>query len=290
METSAITSEIKEVTPELAREWLDHNTNNRTLRRDTVTRYANDMSAGNWSLVGDSICFDESGNLINGQHRLNAVIQSDTTQLFNIMTGLAHNKNMDRGLGRTVADNVKIFSELPEICSKRLVISTMNFILKELKFDIRTVSTVYDFMKEYEEQIQNFWREVGFGRYIRKGKYTRGCTIAGFFLAYINGVSPEILQCIKGALETGMYAYPGYDYNRFLPAFKLERECADECPQTQVKRVENFLKVQTVINAIANNRQINTETIPVRREIFYDIEYKGRTLSNCITPGHILGR
>jgi hypothetical protein len=63
------------VTPTLATEWLNLNTNNRTLRENRAAAFARDMLAGNWdSQVGDHINFvAEDGLLGNGQHRLRAV-------------------------------------------------------------------------------------------------------------------------------------------------------------------------------------------------------------------------
>lgn len=71
--------EVKKVnvTPELAQRWLlQHNTHNRPLYEKVVDRYALDMKRGDWVLNHQGICFDDEGTLIDGQHRLHAVIRS----------------------------------------------------------------------------------------------------------------------------------------------------------------------------------------------------------------------
>lgn len=67
------------VTPEMAEEWLDANTENRTLRSHQVDSLARDMTAGAWQITGDPVKFDTRGILIDGQHRLWAIVQSGKT-------------------------------------------------------------------------------------------------------------------------------------------------------------------------------------------------------------------
>ena len=65
------------VTPELAQAWLDKNIGNRKLTANHVERIARDMKAGRFSFTGDPIRFDDTGRLIDGQHRLKACIKAD---------------------------------------------------------------------------------------------------------------------------------------------------------------------------------------------------------------------
>lgn len=63
------------ITPVKAAEYLALNKNNRKLNEATVERYVNMMSKGEWIMNGEPICFDRYGNLVNGQHRLTAIIR-----------------------------------------------------------------------------------------------------------------------------------------------------------------------------------------------------------------------
>ena len=58
------------VMPEMAREWLTHNTHNRPVSRQTVEQYARDMKAGRWYYTNQGIGFDVNGVMTDGQHRL----------------------------------------------------------------------------------------------------------------------------------------------------------------------------------------------------------------------------
>lgn len=73
-------SRVESVTPALAQQWLARNfKNNRPLRRQKVERLAEDMRAGRWLLTHQSIAFNHDGELIDGQHRLAAVVESGAT-------------------------------------------------------------------------------------------------------------------------------------------------------------------------------------------------------------------
>lgn len=62
------------VTPEMAESWLKANTRNRKCRKSRVKIYARDMAAGNWKFSTQGITFGTDGSLIDGQHRLSAVV------------------------------------------------------------------------------------------------------------------------------------------------------------------------------------------------------------------------
>jgi len=60
-----------------AEELLRLNTNNRPADQRKVAQYAKAMRAGEWIANGDTITLSDAGVLLNGQHRLLAVIQAD---------------------------------------------------------------------------------------------------------------------------------------------------------------------------------------------------------------------
>lgn len=98
--------EIIAVTPELAAKWLKQNTSNRHLRKRAIADYARDMAAGKWRLNGEAIKFATDGTLLDGQHRLHAVIESGVAIPFLVVTGLANEtqETMDAGRKRSAAD------------------------------------------------------------------------------------------------------------------------------------------------------------------------------------------
>jgi hypothetical protein len=80
--------QVQHVGPELASMWLEENTSNRRLSPRTVERYGRDMSAGKWKLTGETVKFGRSGRLLDGQHRLRAVVRSGETVAMLVVEGL----------------------------------------------------------------------------------------------------------------------------------------------------------------------------------------------------------
>jgi hypothetical protein len=100
------------ITPEIARRYLDLNfATNRNLVRRVIKRYAHDMQAGRWRFeASDPIRFDINGHLIDGQHRLHAVIVSGVANHFLIVRGIPVDvvHTFDTGKSRAPADALKI--------------------------------------------------------------------------------------------------------------------------------------------------------------------------------------
>ncbi len=67
------------VTPDIATKWLEGNTHNRGIDQKTVEKYARDMKRKLWVITHQGIAFDTVGTLVDGQHRLWAVIESGET-------------------------------------------------------------------------------------------------------------------------------------------------------------------------------------------------------------------
>jgi hypothetical protein len=71
---------IAELTPQVAEKMLaNQHPNQRKLREIHVLTIANDMEKGTYKWTGDPIRFDLKGRLIDGQHRLSAVVLSGAT-------------------------------------------------------------------------------------------------------------------------------------------------------------------------------------------------------------------
>lgn len=64
------------ITPQIAKEWLSLNGLNRPLDRRLVSLYSSVMTRGAWQLTGETIVFGDNGRLLDGQHRLAAIVDS----------------------------------------------------------------------------------------------------------------------------------------------------------------------------------------------------------------------
>lgn len=117
---------IEKITPKVAEGMLNANTSNRALRDGVVESYAADMRAGRWTECPMPIVFYEDGDLADGQHRLFAVIESDTTQTFSVYRGLPRSAglNIDMGLNRSLVDNARISGKgLPGLSAEMVAVA-----------------------------------------------------------------------------------------------------------------------------------------------------------------------
>jgi hypothetical protein len=84
--------EIAEVTitPELAVEMLEANKHNRPLSDQHVKRLSRQIIEGKWIVNGDSIKFSETGDVLDGQHRLWAIIYARMPVRTLVVRGIAN--------------------------------------------------------------------------------------------------------------------------------------------------------------------------------------------------------
>jgi hypothetical protein len=82
------------------------NTKNRRIRPAIVAQYARDMLAGKWVRKPVAICFNKDGLNGNGQHTLNAIVQSGCAQELLVARNCSDESIaiMDQGLRRTISD------------------------------------------------------------------------------------------------------------------------------------------------------------------------------------------
>jgi hypothetical protein len=100
-------SETILVTPKVAEEWLAKNTSNRPLRDNYALFLAEEMVDGRWRQnTGETIKFSKSEKLLDGQHRLQAVVVSGISIRFDVVFGLDDSimDVIDTGLKRTAGD------------------------------------------------------------------------------------------------------------------------------------------------------------------------------------------
>lgn len=103
----------EEINPPLAEEYLRHHKVNRPLREKHVLRYVGMMMQNQWKLTHQGIAFDSEGNLIDGRHRLTAIVRSGVT----VRMKVTRNADLDTihlvdgGIKRNLADSLEIMGE-----------------------------------------------------------------------------------------------------------------------------------------------------------------------------------
>ncbi len=102
---------LEEIGPEAAAAYLRLNSpQNRRLNRAAFRNYMAEMQAARWGMSPDAIVITVDGTLVNGQHRLEAIVQSGLTQTFWVWHGAPADilKYIDSHRRRTYQDRAKI--------------------------------------------------------------------------------------------------------------------------------------------------------------------------------------
>lgn len=68
--------EIVTVTPEMAADFLKSNDHNRAITEANIARIAWEIQAGEWEAIHQPIAFAPGGSIVDGQHRLHAIIKA----------------------------------------------------------------------------------------------------------------------------------------------------------------------------------------------------------------------
>lgn len=105
-----ITMEFVVVDPDKAREWLESMAANRRVSRVNLEALTQAMEEGRWHNDGTPIRFNKHGQLIDGQHRLWALINTDRTEEFIVMWGVDERAmtTLDTGKTRSRGDVLMI--------------------------------------------------------------------------------------------------------------------------------------------------------------------------------------
>lgn len=103
----SIVSEIVYVTPSMASQWLASNRDDqRPISRATVAKFAEDMRNDLWRTTHQSMALDKDGRLIDGQHRLSALVSAGVSLWLKVdrYAGDAPMSAFDIGRKRTSGD------------------------------------------------------------------------------------------------------------------------------------------------------------------------------------------
>ncbi len=108
-----ITVGAETIGPKEAKALLDTNDNNRNLRYGLVAKLRRDVLAGRWILNGETIKISDKGKLLDGQHRLMAVVQADRPITTMVVRGLPDtiSDTIDSGAARTFGDALRLHGE-----------------------------------------------------------------------------------------------------------------------------------------------------------------------------------
>jgi len=213
-----LSSQWIDITPEMAARWLHNNFNNRPVKEDVVKAYARDMIAGIWQPTHQGIVFNDRDQLIDGQHRLMAIVKAARTVRMMVTFGLPSKIEgremttmdcVDRGATRSVADQLKIEHGLPNGNQVAQICSSLGYLCFGEKLRRMGVGQTLEIFREFRSAadyvIENRCKQRGL----------RSAGVLGGF-AFVIAVKPNAMEMFS-RLMTG-------DFQSEYPAVQKLRE------------------------------------------------------------------
>lgn len=128
-----ITCQLETITPEVAAQYDALNKNVRNVIPSLVDRLARDMAAGRWKATHQGIAFDEDGRLVDGQHRIRAVIKSGVTVKIMVFRGITADQNLAVDCGAKRSDGVRVGLLRPDCLNPAPVAAVANALIRGLE-------------------------------------------------------------------------------------------------------------------------------------------------------------
>lgn len=119
------------ITPERAKQLLERNDINRRLRPVSVEAYARDIENGRWGKNQDPIAISKSGRLLNGQHRLSAIIKANKAVEMLVSYDVDDKCIFDTAIQRTAGDEIAIGGKVETEFSKSEYVAIARFMVGE---------------------------------------------------------------------------------------------------------------------------------------------------------------
>ena len=201
-----MTTDILEITPDLAALFLEErNTGNRRLRESHVRKLAADMKAGRWKETHQGIAFSKAGRLLDGQHRLAAVVEAGVPVRMMVTQGVSEDSYiaMDQGANRSVADATGedwLTNQVGATC--RAMMEAAGLVDRSTSI---TVGQVREFALRFEDQVRAVDALfIGMGNGLNKAPIRAAVTNG-----LVAGLDPTVAKGFVEVFRTGIMANGG---------------------------------------------------------------------------------
>jgi len=216
-----IHTSIERITPAQAERYLERNDNNRTMRPIHVAKLADDISSGRWHVNGSSIVFNGDGTLLDGQHRLAAIVQAGVPIDMVVVRGVskAAMPTIDANISRKASDVAKLrgYSNVSQLIgTARLLVSAKTGVVREGE----KISTggLMDFLRKHPHL------EDSVAASFKNSKTVPVASVAAwhYIAFYIGGFHDEVNAAMK-VLDTGIPHYPSDAIHVFRERYLKDR-------------------------------------------------------------------
>lgn len=235
------------VTPNLAQAWLKNiHPDQRRLNSERVRSYRENMESGRWTLVPDAIAFDKRGYLINGRHRLEALVRSNLILTFFVVTDMNPESFVftDQGQKRTTRQLLKSYGKDSQQAEAYRVIAAYPKIGETQKVSNQRLLKIAEAYEPITQQLN-----------LSGVKFLTAPLRACLLLGVEYGLEPEVANRVPSILRT---YEPETDYEQSVMKWIRFKNQQQTTGQTGQKR--EWYAAQRLIQALIKKEKVSVLT------------------------------
>lgn len=226
------------ITPSTAKKYLEKNVGNyRKLDKSRVSCYAEEMTNGTWQDNGETIKFSKEGRLLDGQHRLSAIVRSGRCVGMYVVRDVAANVNViDVGKPRTPEQIAKA-EGLEGPCADTQATACFSAIVRGQLTNSRGVNPkgrILNYAKAHSKEF-NYMAECGVMR--RKALTRFAPVVLAFWCLFLNGICVWELSEFANVVNTG---FPAAVRSDSSPAIVLRNMLIGKTVQRNDSTIRTF--------------------------------------------------
>jgi hypothetical protein len=246
------------ITPTRALNWLENaNTNNRKVSDAYVKKLARDMKAGRWRLTHQGIAFDPHGVLLDGQHRLWAIVTAEMPIMMHVFFDVPSEALpvTDDVRPRSLADQLRLGQQHGHVTKNHT--STLRAMLGGMSGPLSMTSL------EASESLSRHSEAVNFAiSAVPAGKYICNATTRGVIARAHYSADPSRLAEFAEMLGTGVVPHANAAAVILLRQFLYNN--GGNANRTLRER---YARTERALAAFLKNEPI-TRLMPTKQELF----------------------
>lgn len=243
------------VTPEMAKQWLDVNHRNRKLSDPSVRRLAGIIRRGEWmKSCTDAVGLDRDGGVINGQHRLTAIIESDQPIWMLVVRNVDPDviKVIDQGLHRNFTQLLQMDGRWPNpgflAGATEWLYRMMNDFERSIPMDQKpTVPQLQDIFNDHQRLVGSLDAAL---EVYKRFKVDRSMLVAYHYT--MASVDPELADSFYDRLASGIDIMEGQ------PVHALREKYLAELTKADGKKEAKYVLAAWLVKAWEATRQDQT--------------------------------
>lgn len=251
------------ITPEMAERYLQTNQRNRNIKGYKVQKLEDDIKNGDWIVTHQGIAIDSNGKLIDGHHRLTAILKTGISCEMMVTFNAVESEKIDIGASRTDRDSMFMANviEKSSVEYNRITYPLIGYIIdrslganKSKAVSATAKHILYTKLKKYIDPVIEATNASS-----GKGKTKSAAVLYAMCCALKGGVSKETIKQWHKITATGDFYVEGNEemtkVGRSVMLFKdyadgrMKRDSTEQ-KDTTVKKAESSIRHYAERNVI----------------------------------------